>query len=232
MSESQHSEHSGSHLPQEGDPSSIPNTENDASPGRNRRRVALAAGAAPVLFALMNRPLMAQGACAADSPSGHASANASGRRGDPEDLVCGRSPGYWGNAAGVQGASDEELNRPFKEVFGTIYHIQMQSDFFGVNVYSDDESSSTLTKDQLTLGDVVAGQRDSRFTDEGNLARAFVAAYMNAKRIDGYPLTESLVLEMWNEVDTRGHLMVSGQQWSKLQVKQYLESTYEGSADD
>ncbi|WP_143096315.1 hypothetical protein [Ectothiorhodospira mobilis] len=185
-----------------------------------------------MLFALMNRPLMAQGACAADSPSGHASANASGRRGDPEDLVCGRSPGYWGNAAGVQGASDEELNRPFKEVFGTIYHIQMQSDFFGVNVYSDDESSSTLTKDQLTLGDVVAGQRDSRFTDEGNLARAFVAAYMNAKRIDGYPLTESLVLEMWNEVDTRGHLMVSGQQWSKLQVKQYLESTYEGSADD
>ncbi|WP_200181363.1 hypothetical protein [Ectothiorhodospira mobilis] len=225
MTDSQHSEQSRVPSPQGGDPKSV----NEQRPSRNRRKIALATGATPVLFALMNRPLMAQGSCIADTPSGHDSANASGRRGDREDLVCGRSPGYWGNSAGVKGAGSGELERLFVKVFGTINHIQMQSTIPDGKISAVDP---TRTKDDLTLGDVVSGQRDKTFKDKYQLARAFVAAYMNAKTIDGYPLTESLVLEMWNEVDTKGYLMVSGSEWSKVDVKQYLESTYEGSADD
>lgn len=63
---------------------------------RGRRKFALAASSAPVLFAMVNKPLMA-GTCEADTPSGFDSAKASGRKGDRTTLECGRSPGYWGN---------------------------------------------------------------------------------------------------------------------------------------
>lgn len=83
----------------------------------------------------------------------------------------------------------------------------------------------------LTLRDVVSRHQHKKlsFRDPDNLARAFVAAYMNAVTFSGtYPLTPVQVISMWTELEATGRYEVRpGVFWDKVRVKQYLESTYE-----
>lgn len=205
-------------LPSDGEVSGISCSQGVQS---SRRRFALAAGSTSVLFALVNRPALGAWACVADTPSGFDSLKASGRKGDRENLLCGKSPGYWGNAAKVQGASSSELGRLFTDVFVSANHFQVV----------EDVRDADLRISALTLGDVVSRHQHKKqsFRDPDNLARAFVAAYMNATTWPGtYPLSPRHVVSMWQELDGAGVYMVRpGVSWDKARVKEYLESTYE-----
>ena len=191
---------------------------------RGRRKFALAASSAPILFAMVNKPLMA-GTCEADTPSGFDSAKASGRKGDRTTLECGRSPGYWGNNGNGGGSDDSFLlneENTFLYVFESNNHIKQLGEY---------------DKDLLTMRHVVVRTYHTptqlNFRDEGNLARAFVAAYMNALRVDNYPLSTVEVKAMWKAIDGGGKYQVTaGVEWGKPEVLTYLWSTYEDPPED
>ncbi|MCG5524326.1 hypothetical protein LRB11_05195 [Ectothiorhodospira haloalkaliphila] len=193
---------------------------------QGRRKFALAAGSVPVLFAMANKPLMASAGCDADTPSGHVSTKASGKKGDREGLVCGYSPGYWGNDGKGGQSQDQYLSdNTFLAIFKSNNHIVQR----GVH-----------SKDNLTLKQVVNrtyhNPNSLNFRDQGNLARAFVAAYMNAYKNPGYPyypLDTSRVLEMWRAIDDApGYYTVSNNvKWYKGDVLLYLQSTWAEEGD-
>ncbi|MCG5502228.1 hypothetical protein [Ectothiorhodospira lacustris] len=184
---------------------------------KGRRRFALAASSAPVLFAMVNRPVLA-GACEADSPSGFDSLKLSGRKGDRLNLQCGKTPDHWENVAESSG----DFEATFVSVFGSINHIQP--------VEPLDPNNDVLG---LTLRDVISRPAPSEpsefmvfYEDRGNLARAFVAAYMNAAS-SLYPLDPTQVVTMWNAIDVgSGYQVKPGVVWQKGDVLLYLHSTF------
>ena len=175
----------------------------DGSPNFVRRRAlkgGLAAG--PVLMTLVSRPVMAGGkggGAQCTTPSAFCSANASGPGGE---FCEGRTLGYWKNHTHWPGGYSPST--PFNSVF----------------------AHNTRCYPNKTLHDVLQLQGGAPYDD---LARAIVAAWLNAAQGWTPVLSTKMVQDIWSEYLSMGYFSPSaGVKWYHDDIMTYLASTQTG----
>ena len=187
---------------------------------QQRRRLAKAGLAAPVVIGtLLSRPVLAEAPhhC---TISGQMSGNASPRLGDNVECnTLGVSPTTWATKTSTLVNKDA---------------LFTAAGF--VDTYWKRTSNSRIIKPSSTTGTVATLQEVLANTETTNasfkpenlpLGRAAVASYLNAiEYAPNYPLSTTQVATMFNSVIGGGVYDPSGVNWTATQVQTYFESLY------
>jgi hypothetical protein len=171
-----------------------------------RRFIKGAAVASPVLLSLVSRPVM--GAARYCSASGFMSGNLS--QPHTSESCGGLSPGYYKNNAWpslYESGTKNGNTKPYTFSDGTTFHP-----LFATGTYNYG------TKSMLEV----------LWTQPGSFAFHTIAALLNAASgINGYALTTSQVIDIWNQINSVGYYQTSnGFQMSESDAKAFFENTY------
>lgn len=196
----------------------------------SRRRLAGTALGMSAIFTLASRPVLA-GQCL--TPSAACSGNLS-QHGTP--ILCsGKSPGYWKEhispwpspyLPGSCNSGNGQCNKASNWTGGTLFHPL----FSGTQFMADLDGNSSTPKTSLSMMQVMMMNDGSNLwglTDPDNLGMHIVAALLNAKM--GYTpvLTETDVINMWNEWANKGYFEPTANvQWNSKQIVDYIVTTF------
>jgi hypothetical protein len=221
---------------QDAPPKPSPNEAIDQS----RRKLTGAALGVSAVFTLASRPVLA-GIC--QTPSGYQSGNVS-QHGTPT-TCSGKSPGYWKEHPEewplpyVPGTCTNPGTNPgqgYKNQVenwsgGTLFHP-----FFSGSQFMADLDSNTVTPNtSLSMMQVMVmsdGNNPWGLTDPDNLGMHIVAALLNAKKGLTPVLSETQVINMWNEWWSNGgpnggyFEPTANVKWSSAQIVKYIKTTF------
>lgn len=174
-----------------------------ARAGARRRFIKGAAAASPILLSLVSRPVM--GTTRYCTASGFMSGNLS--RPSNFDGCGGRSPGYWKTHSPwpFPYKSGEKKNDAF--VGGTKFH-------------------AVFAKGKYNYGN--KSMLEVLWTAPGSFAFHTIAALLNAASgFNGYTLTTSQVIQIWNSIMASGTYQTSnGIPMHEADAKAFFENTY------
>lgn len=193
----------------------------------SRRKLTGAALGVSAILTLASRPVLAT---VCNSPSAAVSGNLS-QHGAP--AVCrGKSPGYWKEHPGswpspyVPGTYTGQKNQVANWSGGTLFHPL----FSGSQFKADIDGNPVTPKTSLSMMQVMImsdGNNPWGLTDPDNLGMHIVAALLNAKAGLVSVLSETLVINMWNEWASQGYFEpTAGVQWSSAQIVAYIQTTF------
>jgi hypothetical protein len=206
--------------------------ENTGASAKRRRLLRAGLSAGPVVLALSGKSAMATSGQICRFPSTWASidptqgGNAAGLSHHPstgdENCGFGRSPGYWkqpqkrGFWPGLQGAGPIPDKLPCS-LGTTPTGVSSCSDYLG-----DGTKVSSIfgTGGNSTFSQMLC-------STNGQDIYHYLAAYLNAWTVQGYPLTPPQVVAMWY-----GSFKVGSVTWTREQGRSFIESTYHGNGSD
>lgn len=226
----------------------IPSTPTDASPqeavDQSRRKLAGVAIGVSAILTLASRPVLA-GQCV--TPSAACSGNLS-QHGTPT-TCSGKSPGYWKehpeqwpspyapgtcstkNDRNPNGASGY-CNKAENWSEGTLFHptFALVTNGIGNSFLADLDGNPISAPTSLSMMQVMMmsdGNNSWGLSDSANLGMHIVAALLNAKK--GYTpiLSETDVINMWNEWASKGYFEPTANvQWDAAKIVLYIQGTF------
>ena len=210
-----------------------PEAPQPVSVDQSRRKLAGAALGVSAILTLASRPVLA-GQCV--TPSAACSGNLS-QHGTPT-TCSGKSPGYWKQHPNqwplpyLPGSCSDQCNKANKWAGGTLFHpiFGLVTNGIGNSFLADFDSNPISGPTSLSMMQVMKmndGSNPWGLPDPDNLGMHIVAALLNAKKGLTPILSESDVINMWNEWATKGYFEPTANvHWSSAQIVQYIQGTF------
>jgi hypothetical protein len=210
-----------------------PEAPQSVSVDQSRRKLAGAALGVSAILTLASRPVLA-GQCV--TPSAACSGNLS-QHGTPT-TCSGKSPGYWKQHPEqwplpyLPGSCSDQCNKADKWSGGTLFHpiFGLVTNGIGKSFLADFDSNPISAPTSLSMMQVLMmndGSNPWGLFDPDNLGMHIVAALLNAKKGLTPILSESDVINMWNEWATKGYFEPTASvHWSSAQIVQYIQGTF------
>jgi hypothetical protein len=210
-----------------------PDATQPAAVDQSRRKLAGAALGVSAILTLASRPVLA-GQCV--TPSAACSGNLS-QHGTPT-TCSGKSPGYWKQhpeqwpTPYTPGGCSNQCNKCEKWSGGTSFHpiFKLISNGKCNSFNADFDSNPISAPTSLSMMQVMMmndGSNPWGLSDPDNLGMHIVAALLNAKKGLTPILSESDVINMWNEWATKGYFEPTASvHWSSAQIVQYIQGTF------
>ena len=216
------------HTPETQDTS--PEASQDGEINPSRRKLTGAALGVSAIFTLASRPVLAAQCM---TPSAACSGNLS-QHGTPT-LCTGKSPGYWKEHTeawpspylpGSCTSGKKSYNQAVNWQGGTLFHPL----FSGTQFMADLDGNFSTPNTSLSMMQVMMlnnGSNPWGLTDPDNLGMHIVAALLNAKAGLTPVLSETDVINMWNEWVSKGYFEPKANvQWNSKQIVDYIVTTF------